>query len=49
MWKVSCFLNIRPTTEHDDVALTKEGCKLDMIKYEFSRRTINEWTVRGMC
>ena len=26
-------------------ALAKERCKLDIIKYEFSQRTINQWNI----
>ena len=49
---VACFLNIRQTTEHEDIVgpLAKERCKLDIRKYAFSQRTINEWNrLPGEC
>ena len=48
---MACFLNIGPTTEHGHSwALAKERCKLDIRKYAFSQRTINEWNrLPGEC
>ena len=39
---MACFLNVRQTTEHEDIVgrwLKKVGIR----KYAFSQRTINEW------
>ena len=49
---MACFLNIRQTTEHEEIVgrLAKERCKLDIRKYAFSQRTINEWNrLPGEC
>ena len=50
---VACFLNIRQAdsrTRGHSWALAKERCKLDIRKYAFSQRTINEWNrLPGEC
>ena len=41
---MACFLNIgHNRTRGHSWALAKERCKLDIRKYAFSQRTINEW------
>ena len=41
---MACFLNIRHyRTRGHSLALAKERYKLDIRKYAFSQRTINEW------
>ena len=44
--------NIRQITEHEDIVgrWLKQRCKLDIRKYAFSQRTINEWNrLPGEC
>ena len=37
------FFHARKTVEHEDeVTLVKDQCRLDIRKYSFSQRTINE-------
>ena len=39
-----CTSNIKKAVEPEDkAALVKEQCRLDMRKYSFSQRVINEW------
>ena len=40
-----CSSNLKKAVEPDDTkpALVKEQCRLDMRKYSFSQRVINEW------
>ena len=37
-----CSLNLKKAVE-PEAALVKEQCRLDMRKYSFSQRVINEW------
>ena len=48
---MACFLNIGHNgTRGHSWALAKERCKLDIRKYAFSQRTINEWNrLPGEC
>ena len=39
----SSSLKLGSTTRGHKVTLIKEQCRLDMRKYSFSQRTINEW------
>ena len=39
-----CFFHSRRIAElEDEVKLVKDQCRLDIRKYSFSQRTINEW------
>ena len=38
-----CSSNFKKAVEPEDAALVKEQCRLDMRKYSFSQRVINEW------
>ena len=38
-----CSSNLKKTVEPEDTKLVKEQCRLDMRKYSFSQRVINEW------
>ena len=48
---MTCFLNLGHNgTRGHSWALAKERCKLDIRKYAFSQRTINEWNrLPGEC
>ena len=39
----TCSSNLKKAVEPEDTTLVKEQCRLDMRKYSFSQRVINEW------
>ena len=45
VWIAACFLKYKTDniTQGHSWSLANERCKLDMIKYAFSQRTIHEW------